>query len=94
MSELIEIHRIPEERRMRLTWSDGHTAEFPYDHVRGYCPCAACQGHGAFKIEFHPTIGFHSQTYHRKLNPLTGLFGCHAFFRKPKESFAANCQTK
>jgi DUF971 family protein len=54
MSELIEIHRIPEERRMRLTWSDGHTAEFPYDHVRGYCPCAACQGHGAFKIEFHP----------------------------------------
>jgi DUF971 family protein len=54
MSELIEIHRIPEERRMRLTWSDGHTAEFPYDHVRGYCPCAACQGHGAFKIEFRP----------------------------------------
>ena len=52
--QLIEIHRMPDERRMRLTWSDGHSAEFPYDHLRGYCPCAACQGHGAFEIEYHP----------------------------------------
>jgi DUF971 family protein len=55
MSEkLIEIHRLPGQRRMRLTWSDGHTAEFPYDYVRGYCPCAACQGHGNFEIEYQP----------------------------------------
>ena len=51
--QLTEIRRLPEERRMRLTWSDGHAAELAYDHVRGYCPCASCQGHGAFKIEFH-----------------------------------------
>ena len=49
---LTEIRRLPEERRLRLTWSDGHSAEYEYDYVRGYCPCAMCQGHGAFKIEF------------------------------------------
>jgi len=52
--QLTEIHRIPGQRRMRLTWSDGHSAEFPYDYARGYCPCAACQGHGAFTIEYQP----------------------------------------
>jgi len=55
MSEqLIEIHRIPGQRRMRLSWSDGHVAEFDYDYARGYCPCAACQGHAGFSIEFNP----------------------------------------
>ena len=53
-THLTEIHRLPNERRMRLAWSDGHSAEFDYDYVRGYCPCAACQGHGAFKIEYQP----------------------------------------
>lgn len=54
MSQLLtEIRRLPEEKRMRLSWADGHSAELDYDYVRGYCPCASCQGHGAFKIEFH-----------------------------------------
>ncbi len=51
---LTEARRLPEARRLRLTWSDGHSAEFDYDHLRGYCPCASCQGHGTSKIEFHP----------------------------------------
>ena len=50
---LTEIRRLPEERRFRMTWSDGHVAEMPYDYVRGWCPCAACQGHGG-PIEHHP----------------------------------------
>ena len=28
---LTEARRLPEERRLRLTWSDGHVAEYPYD---------------------------------------------------------------
>ncbi len=51
---LTEIHRLPEQRQLRLTWDDGHTAAFAFDYLRGYCPCAACQGHGAGDVEFRP----------------------------------------
>jgi DUF971 family protein len=49
---LTEVKRLPDERRVRLFWSDGHSAAYDYDYLRGYCPCAACQGHGAFSIVF------------------------------------------
>lgn len=29
-------------------------AEYDYGYLRGYCPCAACQGHSGLKIVFHP----------------------------------------
>lgn len=32
-------------RVMAVTWQDGHTSRFPHDLLRGYCPCAGCQGH-------------------------------------------------
>jgi DUF971 family protein len=50
---LTEVRRLPEERRMRLTWSDGHAAEFDYDYLRGYCPCAGCQGHTGLTVRYH-----------------------------------------
>jgi len=51
---LTEVERLPETRQLRLTWSDGHRAELDYDYVRGYCPCATCQGHGVATVEFRP----------------------------------------
>lgn len=51
---LEEVRRLPEERRLRLLWDDGFSAEIPYDTLRGYCPCAGCQGHGAGEVTFHP----------------------------------------
>lgn len=42
----IEVRRLPEAQRLRLTWSDGHVAEYDYRYLRGWCPCAGCQGHG------------------------------------------------
>ena len=42
---LTEVRRLPQERRLRLSWSDGHVAEYDYDYVRAWCPCAMCQGH-------------------------------------------------
>jgi len=54
---LTEIRRLPEQRQARLTWSDGHSAEFDYAHLRGYCPCAACQGHAVGPVVFHPPPG-------------------------------------
>lgn len=49
-----EVRRLPESRRLRLTWSDGHRGEYDYDLLRGWCPCAGCQGHGVSALDFHP----------------------------------------
>lgn len=49
-----EVRRLPEDRRLRVTWSDGTAIEYDYDYLRGYCPCAMCQGHTATEIRFHP----------------------------------------
>jgi DUF971 family protein len=43
-------------RELRMTWSDGHESRYPYRYLRGYCPCAACQGHRA-AWEFVPNDG-------------------------------------
>jgi len=31
---------------VRITWSDQHVSEYAYEYLRGWCPCAGCQGHG------------------------------------------------
>ena len=51
---LTEVRDVPADRQLRLTWNDDHTAAFDYDYLRGYCPCAMCQGHGAEKVEYYP----------------------------------------
>lgn len=49
---LTELHRLPETRRVKLVFADGFAGEVAYDTLRGYCPCAACQGHWAEAIRF------------------------------------------
>jgi DUF971 family protein len=51
---LTEVRRLPDGRHLRLTWSDGHTADYDYDFLRGWCPCAGCQGHSGLKIRYLP----------------------------------------
>jgi DUF971 family protein len=36
-----------------ITWGDGTRCVYPNEILRGYCPCAACQGHGG-EINFVP----------------------------------------
>jgi DUF971 family protein len=50
----VEARRLPAERRLRLTWSDGHVGEYDYDRLRGWCPCAMCQGHHVVELTYHP----------------------------------------
>lgn len=38
-------------RTMEITWADGHVGVIPHEVLRGFCPCAHCQGHGG-------TIGY------------------------------------
>lgn len=36
---------------MEIDWADGHVGIYPHEVLRGYCPCANCQGHEG-PIEF------------------------------------------
>lgn len=31
---------------VNVSWGDGHESRLPITRLRGYCPCAECQGHG------------------------------------------------
>ncbi len=42
-----EINHIKSEGIVRIVWNDGHVGNYPETYLRGYCPCALCQGHGA-----------------------------------------------
>ncbi|MGH7790572.1 MAG: gamma-butyrobetaine hydroxylase-like domain-containing protein [Candidatus Binatia bacterium] len=48
-----EVRRLPDERVLRITWSDQHVSEYPWAYLRGWCPCAGCQGHGNEKRFVH-----------------------------------------
>ena len=34
-------------RVLEMGWADGHRCRYPHEILRGYCPCAECQGHSA-----------------------------------------------
>lgn len=40
-------------RSLEIVWADGHTGIYPHEILRGYCPCATCQGHSG-TIRFIP----------------------------------------
>jgi len=36
---------------LEISWADGHRCSYPHRILRGYCPCASCQGHsGAIRF--------------------------------------------
>lgn len=35
-----------ESSTVHIRWADGHDSAIPIRRLRGYCPCAECQGHG------------------------------------------------
>ena len=32
-------------RTTEIDWADGHKGLYPHEVLRGFCPCAGCQGH-------------------------------------------------
>jgi DUF971 family protein len=38
---------IEEDNLLRILWDDDDLSSYPFAYLRGWCPCAACQGHGA-----------------------------------------------
>jgi DUF971 family protein len=37
---------IPEDEILRVLWDDDAMSDYPFAYLRGWCPCAVCQGHG------------------------------------------------
>ena len=48
---------MPAQRALRMKFSDGVEADYPYQYLRGYCPCALCQGHSALGTKYHEPAG-------------------------------------
>jgi DUF971 family protein len=38
-------------RELAIDWADGVKSSYPHEILRGFCPCATCQGHSG-KISF------------------------------------------
>ena len=36
---------VEEDRLLRILWDDDLLADYPLSYLRGWCPCAICQGH-------------------------------------------------
>jgi len=49
----LEVRRDVAARTVQIDWSDGHRSEYPFAYLRGWCPCAACQGHSGEKRYVH-----------------------------------------
>jgi len=50
--------------QLTIEWEDGVVSSLPIAYLRGWCPCAACQGHGTV-VEFHeaePGLGIELMT--------------------------------
>lgn len=41
----VEIRAPRGARTLEIDFADGHRAIYPHEILRGYCPCAVCQGH-------------------------------------------------
>jgi DUF971 family protein len=35
-----------EEKSLRILWDDDLLSKYTFTYLRGWCPCAVCQGHG------------------------------------------------
>ncbi len=45
MPNLALVNHIEEEKLVRVLWDDDHLSDYPLGYLRGWCPCAVCQGH-------------------------------------------------
>lgn len=55
----VDVAHSRSKRELVIEWDDGVVSRLPLSYLRGWCPCAACQGHGTV-VEFHdsdPEIG-------------------------------------
>lgn len=47
-----EVNLKESEGLLQVTWDDGHVSAYPLGYLRGWCPCAVCQGHFQSEMKF------------------------------------------
>lgn len=47
-----EVHLRTDAKRLDIVWSDGREDRFALAYLRGWCPCAVCQGHFVTEKKF------------------------------------------
>jgi len=52
MSFPTQIELREREQTLTVTWPDGHAYTYALRYLRGWCPCASCQGHFAAQKTF------------------------------------------
>lgn len=76
--------------RVRITWTDGHESEYPVSYLRGWCPCAECQGHGGTRrfvetenpaIASWELVGRYAICFHWEDGHATGIYS-YAYLRE------------
>jgi DUF971 family protein len=53
MAQPLDIAHHRGRNLLAITWDDGTVSELPIPYLRGWCPCAGCQGHSAV-VRHHP----------------------------------------
>jgi len=48
----VDIAHVRSRNLLIITWEDGVVSDLPGPYLRGWCPCAGCQGHSP-RVEFH-----------------------------------------
>ena len=46
MARPSDVAHSPSANTLTITWSDGSSSVYSVPYLRGWCPCAVCQGHG------------------------------------------------
>jgi DUF971 family protein len=49
----IDVTHVRARNELVIVWDDGKAASLPIPYLRGWCACAACQGHQK-KVRYHP----------------------------------------
>ncbi len=49
----VDIAHSKSRNALLVTWDDDVVSTLPVDYLRGWCPCAGCQGHGVV-VEYKP----------------------------------------
>jgi ATP-binding protein involved in chromosome partitioning len=88
--EPAEIERSADGRALHIRWTDGHDGEYPLAYLRGWCPCAQCQGHGgerryvhggSAELEAWEPVGRYAVTFRWRDGHATGIYS-HVYLRE------------
>lgn len=62
MATPTQVEYIDADHCLRITFDDGFACDIPTVHLRGYCPCARCQGHSAGPPSWIPVTSWRMAT--------------------------------